>query len=192
MHRGITLVMYPCTRPFISGASNSHVIVVVFGCFWNHGRNAMTFSHHDTSWHPPCKLEPHGTDRPPLPGFDHLNVEWKAFQVRLESQDAMRFQVMSSWGILGATHKQHIYILYIYIYIYQLYIYYIDIYKLYAQTGTFADPTVQRFELFFPFEAGVRFFFWISRSICFLRFQPIKCIRLKSIWRANFEHSGLH
>ena len=30
---------------------------------------------------------------------------------------------------------------------------------IYAQTGTFADPTVQRFELFFPFECGVRFFF---------------------------------
>ena len=56
---------------------------------------------------------------------------------------------------------------------------------IYAQTGTFADPTVRRFELFFPFEAGVRFFREISRSIFFLRFQPIKCIRLKSIWRAN-------
>ena len=63
--------------------------------------------------------------------------------------------------------------------IYCLYIY------IYAQTGTFADPTVRRFELFFPFEAGVRFFREISRSIFFLRFQPIKCIRLKSIWRAN-------
>ena len=30
---------------------------------------------------------------------------------------------------------------------------------IYAQTGTFADPTVQRFELFFPFECGVSFFF---------------------------------
>ena len=57
---------------------------------------------------------------------------------------------------------------------------YIYIYK-YAQTGTFADPTVRRFELFFPFEAGVRFFREISRSIFFLRFQPIKCIRLKSL-----------
>ena len=61
---------------------------------------------------------------------------------------------------------------------------YVYIY-IYAQTGTFADPTVRRFELFFPFEAGVRFFREISRSIFFLRFQPIKCIRLKSIWRAN-------
>ena len=35
---------------------------------------------------------------------------------------------------------------------------------IYAQTGTFADPTVQRFELFFPFEAGVRFFFWFQEA----------------------------
>ena len=34
----------------------------------------------------------------------------------------------------------------------------------YAQTGTFADPTVQRFELFFPFEAGVRFFFGFQEA----------------------------
>ena len=61
-----------------------------------------------------------------------------------------------------------------------LYAVHIYIYT-YAQTGTFADPTVRRFELFFPFEAGVRFFREISRSIFFLRFQPIKCIRLKSI-----------
>ena len=179
MHRGITLVMYPCTRPFISGASNSHVIVVVFGCFWNHGRNAMTFSHHDTSWHPPCKLEPHGTDRPPLPGFDHLNVEWKAFQVRLESQDAMRFQVMSSWGILGATHKQHIYI-YIYYIIYISIIHILYRYINYTPKPG-RSPTRQYSVLscFFPSRPASDFFFWISRSICFLRFQPIKCIRLK-------------
>ena len=35
---------------------------------------------------------------------------------------------------------------------------------IYAQTGTFADPTVQRFELFFPFEAGVRFFFGFQEA----------------------------
>ena len=35
---------------------------------------------------------------------------------------------------------------------------------MYAQTGTFADPTVGRFELFFPFEAGVRFFFGFQEA----------------------------
>ena len=35
---------------------------------------------------------------------------------------------------------------------------------IYAQTGTFADPTVQRFELFFPFECGVRFFFGFQEA----------------------------
>ena len=35
---------------------------------------------------------------------------------------------------------------------------------IYAQTGTFADPTVGRFELFFPFEAGVRFFFGFQEA----------------------------
>ena len=40
---------------------------------------------------------------------------------------------------------------------------YIYIY-IYARTGTFADPTVQRFELFFPFECGVRFFFGFQEA----------------------------
>ena len=35
--------------------------------------------------------------------------------------------------------------------------------KMYAQTGTFADPTVQRFELFFPFECGVSFFLYFKK-----------------------------
>ena len=34
---------------------------------------------------------------------------------------------------------------------------------IYAQTGTFADPTVQRFELFFPFECGVSFFLYFKK-----------------------------
>ena len=46
----------------------------------------------------------------------------------------------------------------VYIVILRIYIY------IYAQTGTFADPTVQRFKLFFPFECGVRFFFGFQEA----------------------------
>ena len=53
-------------------------------------------------------------------------------------------------------------------------------------------PDSTAFWAVFSLRGRRQIFFWISRSICFLRFQPIKCIRLKSIWRANFEHSGLH
>ena len=70
--------------------------------------------------------------------------------------------------ILGTEEIVEYVHIYVYIYVY-----------IYAQTGTFADPTVQRFELFFPFECGVSFF-CISRSIFFLWFKPIKFSALLS------------
>ena len=66
-------------------------------------------------------------------------------------------------------------------------LYFRCIYIYTPKTGTFADPTVQRFELFFPFECGV-WFFWISRSIFFLWFKPIKCIRLKAFEGLTFAY----
>ena len=46
-------------------------------------------------------------------------------------------------------------------------------------------PDSRAFWAVFSLRGRRQIFFWISRSIFFLRFQPIKCIRLKSIWRAN-------
>ena len=53
-------------------------------------------------------------------------------------------------------------VLFMYIYVLHIYIHITYTY-IYAQTGTFADPTVQRFELFFPFECGVSFFLYFKK-----------------------------
>ena len=50
----------------------------------------------------------------------------------------------------------------------------------YAQTGTFADPTVRCFKAFFDLCTFVRFFLGVSRRFFFLqlRIKPIQGIRV--------------
>ena len=63
---------------------------------------------------------------------------------------------------------------------------YIYIY-IYAQTGTFADPTVRCFKAFVDLCTFVRFFLGVSRRFFFLqlRIKPIQGIRVKSVGWAH-------
>ena len=77
---------------------------------------------------------------------------------------------------------------YVYLYVsYLILLYqYINIY-LYAQTGTFADPTVRCFKAFFDLCTFVRFFVGVSRRFFFLelRIKPTQGIRVKSVGWAH-------